>query len=182
MGIVFAVTEASRLGAESVVTRVCELLDGLAIAVPYTTRSPRSAEDDGFIFTSQGVFERMIASDEFLEHGEILGLRYGTPRQSLQDARDSGNDLLVRVDEGGLSQVKEKLPEVVSILVLPSPSGQREREAAPVANETLLYRHLHEASQVLNHDKFDHVIANDRLEDSVKQVIAIIQSERARQA
>jgi guanylate kinase len=86
MNIVVAISQGSGPGASSVAERVCELIDGVELAVPFTTRLPRSAEDDGFVFASQDVFERMIASDEFLEHVEILGHRYGTPRRSLQDA------------------------------------------------------------------------------------------------
>lgn len=168
MNIVVAISEVSRPGASSVAERVCELIDGVELAVPLTTRLPRSAEDDGFVFTSQDVFERMIASDEFLEHVEILGQRYGTPRRSLQDARDNGNDLLIRVDERGVSQIKLKLPNAVSVLIL---HASEQHEHASIANEHLLYRRLQEAStlsQMRNPDTFDHVVTDDGLEESAK--------------
>jgi guanylate kinase len=182
MNIVIAISEVSGPGASSLAERVCELIDGVELAVPFTTRLPRSAEDDGFIFTSQDAFERMIAGDEFLEYVEVLGNYYGTPLRLLQETLDSGHDLLIKVDERGLAQVKQKLPDAVSVLVLPPSTGQGERETTPVANETLLYNHLQGASQVLNHDKFDHVIANDLLEASANHMVAIIRSERARRA
>ena len=182
MGVVFTISEASRPDVLSVVGQVCEVLDGLELVVPYTTRPPRSAQDDGFVFTSQDVFERMIASEEFLEYVEVFGHYYGTPLRLLQEALDDGKDPLIRVDERGLAQVKQKRSDAVSILVLPSRFGQREPDAESVTCETLLYRHFHDASQVLNQDKFDHVVANDRIEESVNRVVAIIRFERARRA
>jgi guanylate kinase len=78
MSIVFTISETFRPGESSVADRVPELLDGLNLAIPYTTRRPRSAEDEGFVFTSQDVFERMIASEEFLEYVNTFGNYYGT--------------------------------------------------------------------------------------------------------
>jgi guanylate kinase len=179
MNIVVAISEVSRPGSSSVAERVCELIDGVELAVPFTTRLPRSAEDDGFVFTSQDVFERMIASDEFLEHVEIFGHRYGTPRRSLQDARDNGNDLLVRVDERGVSQIKLKLPNALSVLVL---HESEHHEHASIANEHLLSRRLQELSQMRNPDTFDHIVTDDGLEESANRVVAIIRAERSRRS
>jgi guanylate kinase len=180
MSIVFAICETFRLGESSVADRVRDQFDGLELATLYTTRQPRSGQDDAFVFTSQDIFERMIAREEFLEHSWILGNYYGTPHDCLQEAQDNGNDLLIKVDERGAAQIKQKLPDAVSILVSHSSSGQHELATAPIINELLLYRRLREASQMLNPDRFDHVVADDRLEESVNQVVAIIRSERSR--
>ncbi len=74
-------------------------------------------------------------------------------------AQDNGNDLLIKVDERGAAQIKQKLPDAVSILVLHSSSGQHEKATVSIVNELLLDRRLREASQMLNHHKFDHVVA-----------------------
>jgi guanylate kinase len=124
----------------------------------------------------------MIAREEFLEHVHIFGNYYGTPHHCLQEARDNGNDLLIKVDERGLLEIKQKLPDAVSILVLHSSSGQHEPKAASIGDELQLDRRLHEASQMLNPDRFDHVVSTDRLEDSVNQVVAIIRSERSKRS
>ena len=179
MNIVVAISEVSRPGSSSVAERVCELIDGVELAVPFTTRLPPSAEEDGFVFTSQDVFDRMIASDEFLEHVEICGHRYGTPRRSLQDARDNGNDLLVRVDERGVSQIKLKLPNAVSVLVL---HESEQHKHASIAIEHLLYRRLQKLSQMRSPDTFDHVVTDDGLEESANRVVAIIRAERSRRS
>jgi guanylate kinase len=180
MTLVFTISETFRPGESSVADRVCELLDGLELAIPYTTRPPRSADDDGFIFMSREVFERLIASDEFLEFVDVLGNYYGTPRHHLQKARDNGNDLLIKVDEHGTEQIREKLPDAVSILVLYGPPVPHEHTTGSTVDEHLLYR-LYEASssrRKLNPDRYDHVIADSRLEKAAEKVTEIIRSER----
>ena len=99
-----------------------------------------------------------------------------------QDAEDNGNDLLVSVDVRGVEQIKQKLPDAVSIWVLHSSSSQHELSIDSIADERLLHR-LQEASrlfQIQNSDKFDHVLANDGLDEAIHEVIAIICSERSR--
>lgn len=184
MSIVFTVSEMFQLSESSVAHRVCELLDELDLAIPYTTRLPRRAEDDGFVFTTQDVFERMIASEEFLEVVNVFGNYYGTPRQCLQEARDKGNDLLIRVDERGVAQIKQKLPDAVSILVLHSLSEQHEHTTGSIVDERLLYslKQASRFSQMQNPDKFDHVVADDGFEENANQVVAIIRSERSRRS
>ena len=85
MSIVFTISEAFGSGKSSVVNLVCKLLDGLDLAIPYTTRTPHIAnnQDRGFVFTSREVFELMIAREEFLEYVSILGNYYGTPARKV---------------------------------------------------------------------------------------------------
>ena len=184
MSIVFTISETFRPGETSTADRAHDLLDRLDLAIPYTTRRPRSAEDEGFVFTSQDVFERMIASEEFLEYVNTFSNYYGTPRCDLQEARDNGNDLLIKADESGVAQIKQKLPDAVSILVLHTLSGQHERATGSTVDERLLHRLYEESqqSQIPSPDKFDHVVANDRLEESVNQVVAIIRSVRSQRS
>ncbi len=86
MSIVFTICETFKLGESFFADRVREQLDGLELAIPYTTRQPGSAQDDAFVFTSQDIFERMIAREEFIEHSQILGNYYGTPHDCLQES------------------------------------------------------------------------------------------------
>jgi guanylate kinase len=184
MSIVFAICESVRPGESSVAERACELLEGLELAIPYTTRLPRSADDHGFVFASRDVFERLVASQEFLEYQNVFGNYYGTPRRCLQEAEGNSNDLLIKVDERGVAQIKQKLPDAVSILVLHTSSGRHEHATGSIGGE-LLRHQLQKASrlfQMQNADKFDHVVANDALEETVNEVAAIIRSERSRRS
>lgn len=183
MSIVFTISETIRLGESSISNRVCEQLDGLSQATTYTTRPRRSAEDEGFIFTSPDIFQRMIESQEFLEYTNILGNFYGTPCRCLQEARDRGNDLIIKVDERGVAQIKQKVPDAISILVLHTSSEQQASATGSTVDQLLLYRLAEAARAALQRsDKFDHIVANDRLEESASQVVGIIRTERSRRS
>lgn len=88
MSIVFAISGAFGSGRSSVVNLTCKLLDGMNLAIPCTTRTPRIVDnrDSEFLFMSREVFEQMIAREEFLEYVSILGNYYGTPGHYLQQA------------------------------------------------------------------------------------------------
>src|SRR5579863_449631 len=104
MTLVFAICEMFGGGDFSVASKVCELLNRLDLARSYTTRQKRNADDNGFIFTTQQDFMRMIAGEQFLENVQALGIHYGTPHRCLQEARDKGDDLVIKVDERGAAQ------------------------------------------------------------------------------
>jgi guanylate kinase len=162
------------------VRSVCEVLDGLDLAIPYSTRTPRTVDnrDSEFIFTSHEAFELMIAREEFLEYVSVWGNYYGTPRNSLQQAQENGKDLLVKVDESGVAQIKHKIPDAVSILVMP---GAKDKDTIGLTIDPIVLFRLREASSP-NPDKYDHIIVNDRLEDAANKVIEIIRSERQRRS
>jgi guanylate kinase len=148
-------------------------------------------EDTEFLFTSREIFENMIAREEFLEYVAVLGNYYGTPTRCLQQARENGKDLLIQVDDGGMAQIKQKVADAVSILILPGRSAQRKRTIGSTTDPRLpslvrevllpsLQQEVSLPSQMPNTDDYSHVIVSDRVEDSAKRVIAIIHSERAR--
>lgn len=184
MSIVFTISDASGPGKPSVLDLVCKEIGGLDLAVPYTTRTRRIDDnrESQFVFTSREAFELMITREEFLEYVSTAGNYYGTPRQSLEQARKHGNDLLIRVDDQGAAQIKQKIPDAVSILVLP---GRGSKDAAGSTPEKTLFSRLEKASsppQMPNYDGYDHVIVNDQLEDSAGKVIEVIRSERSRRS
>jgi guanylate kinase len=126
----------------------------------------------------------MIAREEFLEYISVLGNYYGTSHHSLQQAEENGKDLLIKVDESGVAQIKQKIPDAVSILVMPGQLAQEKGAIGSATDPIVLFR-LHEASapsELPNPDKYDHVIVSDRLEDSANRVIEIIRSERSRRS
>jgi guanylate kinase len=190
MSIVFIISEIFGSGRYSVVNPVREVLDGLDLAIPYTTRTSGVAENQnrGFVFTSPGCFELMIAREEFLEHVNILGNYYGTPYKFLQQAQENGNDLLVQTDYSGVEQIKTKVPDAVSILILPAQSARATTRpsSASSPSSTTLFRELLLPSvqevfsqrQLLHHDLYDHIIVYDRTEDGVGSLVEIIRKER----
>jgi guanylate kinase len=127
----------------------------------------------------------MIAEGLFLEHAEVFGNWYGTARQSLDEARAEGHDLLLDIDVQGAAQVRSRMPEAVSIFVLPpNPKVLRTRlrnrsRAEGVVNEAELYGRLSEASrEIENYRQYGYILVNDILDRAVAQLEAIVLSER----
>jgi guanylate kinase len=127
----------------------------------------------------------MCAAGQFLEHAEVFGNYYVTGRASLEEARAAGHDLLLDIDVQGAAQVRTKMPEAVSIFVLPpNPKVLRTRlrnrsRAEGVVNEAELYRRLSEASrEIENYREYGYILVNDILDRAVAQLEAIVQAER----
>jgi len=157
-------------------------------AISWTTRAPRGSEENGreYNFTTREEFERMAAAGEFLEHAEVFGKDlYGTPRKALEEARAAGHDLLLDIDVKGGAQVRAKMPEAVSIFVLPpNPRVLRTRlrnraRAEGVVNEEEIYRRLSEASkEIEKYREYGYILVNDILDRAVAQLEAIVLAER----
>ena len=99
--------------------------ENIALSVSLTTRPPRKGEEDGrdYIFVDDAAFQAMIERDGFLEHAEVFGHRYGTPRAPVEAALEEGRDMLFDIDWQGAQQIAEKArTDLVGVFVLPRPS------------------------------------------------------------
>jgi guanylate kinase len=186
-GILFIVSAPSGSGKSTLVGEVRKQLTGIEFSVSWTTRAPRGSEQDGveYHFTAREEFERKIAADAFLEHAEVFGNYYGTPRSGYEAARREGHDLVLDIDVQGAAQVRERMPEAVSIFILPpNPKVLRTRlrnrsRAEGGINESELYRRLSEAAgEIEKYRQYDYILVNDILDRAVAQMEAIVQAER----
>ncbi|HZP06888.1 MAG TPA: guanylate kinase [Terracidiphilus sp.] len=186
-GILFIISAPSGSGKSTLVSELRKQVSGVDFAVSWTTRAPRGSEQSGreYHFTTREEFMRMIDAGMFLEYAEVFGNMYGTSRQSLDEARAQGNDLLLDIDVQGAAQVRAKMPEAVSIFVLPpNPKVLRTRlrnrsRAEGVVNEAELYRRLSEASrEIENFRQYSYILINDILDRAVAQLEAIVLAER----
>ncbi|HUX28820.1 MAG TPA: guanylate kinase [Terracidiphilus sp.] len=186
-GILFIISAPSGSGKSTLVSELRKQVSGVEFAISWTTRAPRGSEENGreYHFTTREQFERMIAEGVFLEHAEVFGNLYGTARHSLEEARASGHDLLLDIDVQGAKQVRAKLPEAVSIFVMPpNPTVLRTRlrnrsRAEGVENEEELYRRLREATkEIENYREYGYILVNDILDRAVAQLEAIVLAER----
>jgi guanylate kinase len=186
-GILFIISAPSGSGKSTLVNQLRSLVEGLDFSISYTTRAPRGSEEDGreYHFITRDQFERMIAAGAFLEWAEVFGNYYGTAVSALQHAKDAGKDLLLDIDVQGAVQVMEKLPEAVSIFVLP-PSPQvlemrlRSRsEAEHVTSEEVIQKRLAEARNELKLMRdYKYALVNDVLDQAVIELRAIVLCER----
>ena len=186
-GILFIISAPSGSGKSTLVSELRKQVTGVDFSISWTTRSPRGSEEHGreYYFTSRAEFERMVTEGKFLEHAEVFGHCYGTARQSLEDARRLGHDLILDIDVQGAGQVRRAMPEAVSIFVLPpNPKVLRTRlrnrsRAEGQVNEAELYRRLSEASkEIENYRDYSYILINDILDRAVAQLEAIVQAER----
>src|SRR6266404_5864402 len=186
-GILFIISAPSGSGKSTLVNQLRSLVEGLDFSISYTTRAPRGSEEDGreYHFITREEFERMIAAGAFLEWAEVFGNYYGTAVSALQHAKDAGKDLLLDIDVQGAVQVMEKMPEAVSIFILP-PSPQvlemrlRSRsEAENVTSEDVIQKRLAEARNELKLMRdYKYALVNDVLDQAVIELRAIVLCER----
>lgn len=186
-GILFIISAPSGSGKSTLVSELRKQLTNVDFAVSWTTRAPRGSEEDGreYHFTTRKNFEQMVQEGKFLEHAEVFGNMYGTACASLDEARAAGHDLILDIDVQGAAQVRAKMPEAVSIFVLPpNPKVLRTRlrnrsRAEGVVNESELYGRLSEASkEIENFRQYSYILVNDILDRAVAQLEAIVLAER----
>jgi guanylate kinase len=186
-GILFIISAPSGSGKSTLVSELRKQVSGVDFSVSWTTRAPRGSEEHGreYNFTTRAEFERMMDAGVFLEHAEVFGSYYGTARQSLEEARAAGHDLLLDIDVQGAAQVRARMPEAVSIFVLPpNPRVLRTRlrnrsRAEGVVIEEEVYRRLNSATrEIENYREYGYILVNDILDRAVAQLEAIVLAER----
>ncbi len=194
--LVFIISAPSGSGKSTLVNRVRTDVPNLTFSVSYTTRPTRGSERNGYeyYFVSRDEFERMLARDEFLEHAEVFGNYYGTAKRFLREAETRENDLLLDIDVQGAEQIKKKVPEAVSIFILPPSHDElkrrlerrtraeeelhTEKTAPEILHRTIQKRLDGAKREIENYPKYDYILVNDRLEDSIEHLEAILACER----
>jgi guanylate kinase len=190
-GTLFIISAPSGSGKSTLVNEIRKIVPHLDFSVSYTTRPPRGSEIEGreYRFVDRATFEAMERRGEFLEYADVFGNHYGTPVHALRDARARDHDLLLDIDVQGAAQVKAKVPEAVTIFVLPPSRAElearlrrRSRTEGEVSDEVIARRLQGAAREIENFGKYDYILVNDRLERSVDALEAILRSERARRS
>lgn len=183
--MVIIISAPSGSGKSTLVNALIKEVPRLSFSVSYTTRQARGAEVEGqhYHYISREDFERRIAAGEFLEYAEVFGNYYGTHDSYARKAEAEGCDLLLDIDVQGAMQVMEKRPDAVSVFII-APSRevleQRLRKRSEDAEE-VIQRRLREASQEVRYaEKYNYVIVNDDVEESARNLIAVVRAERIR--
>jgi guanylate kinase len=181
---VFIVSGPSASGKSTLVKRLLEL-PKMLWSVSCTTRQPRPDDKQGidwYTFVSQEEFERMVERDAFLEYAKVFGKYwYGTPRRWLDEARNKGWDLLLEIDVQGAVQVKGKIPDAISMFIIPPSKQELESRlrARGTNSEEEIARRLARARQEMeSYQGYDYVVVNDDLERAGNEVQAIVMAAR----
>jgi len=183
MSIVYIVSAPSGSGKSTLVNELFKVVKGLDFSISYTTRPPRGSEQNGkeYFFVTKPEFEAMIEGDEFLEYANVFGNYYGTARRFLREAEARGNDLLLDIDVQGAAQIKQRIPDAVSIFILPPDRDTLEWRLRNrgLDSESVIVRRLDTARrEIENYSKYDYILVNNRLEQSTDELKAIVQAER----
>lgn len=185
--IVYIISAPSGSGKSTLVNELLKKVSDLEFSISYTTRAPRGSETNGrqYYFVSRPEFEKMIAEDEFLEHAEVFGNYYGTARRFLRAAEQHGRDLLLDIDVQGAKQIQDKVPDATSIFILPPDRRTLEERLRKRSEDSdaVIQRRLDTATrEIENYKRYNYILVNDQLEDSIKALRAIVRGERLERA
>ena len=158
---------------------------GISLSISHTTRPPRPGEQYGrhYYFVERAEFEREVAEGIFLEHAEVHGNFYGTSRKTVQDLLQQGRDVLLEIDWQGAAQIRKAKPDVVSVFILPPSRAELERRLRGRGSDSaeVIERRLRNSRGEIAHaHEFDYIIVNDRFEDALDNLQAIVRAVRQR--
>lgn len=178
-GRLFILSAPSGAGKTTLIRALLARRPDLYFSVSCTTRPRRPDEQEGrdYYFIGRELFEEMVSSGELLEHAWVFGHGYGTPARPVLTAREHGKDVLLDIDWQGARQVRERVPDAVTILILP-PSAQeldRRLHARGTDDAIALAKRLADARVVLEHaGEYDHLVVNDDVGMAVVELSSIL--------
>jgi len=181
-GRLFIFSAASGTGKTSLAKALVEQMPELAFSVSHTTRAPRPGEQHGvhYYFVTPQQFDEMIAADRFLEHARVFGNSYGTSRAVTENLMRQGKSVIFDIDWQGARAIKEKMPEAVSIFILPPSRAALEERLTGRGQDApeVIARRMGEAVSEMSHYKeFDHLVVNDDFNAALADLKAIIRGE-----
>jgi guanylate kinase len=185
MSVVFIISAPSGSGKSTLVRELLHRYPDLAFSISYTTREVRGQEKNGdsYHFISRAEFMERLSKDEFLEWAEVFGNFYGTHRSVWDNAVAANHDLLLDIDVQGAQQLREKIPDAVTIFVL-APSREvlesRLRARSEDAEQVIQRRLAAAANEIRNYHYYDYVVVNDRVDEAVTTLEAIFRAEKVR--
>lgn len=182
MAHVFVITGPSGVGKGTLIRGLMERLPRLELSVSATTRAPRPGERDGveYHFLTRAEFDRKVAGEEFVEHADYAGRSYGTLRSELDDRVRAGVPVVLEIEVQGARQVRRSVPDAVQVFIAPpSLDALRTRLIGRGTDDPEeVERRLRVAEQELQaQPEFAHVVVNDRLEDALERLTAIVVAE-----
>ncbi|MGB5304712.1 MAG: guanylate kinase [Gammaproteobacteria bacterium] len=186
-GNLYIISAPSGAGKTSLISALLESVgSGLALSISHTTRTPRPGEVNGrdYHFVDRKTFQRMIEEDVFLEYAEVFDNFYGTSRMGIEAQLTDGLDVVLEIDWQGAQQVRQILPEAVSIFILP-PSRQTLEERLCDRGQddaAIIERRMRDAVDEMSHYReYDYLVINDVFQAALEELSSIIHSYRLRQ-
>ncbi len=184
-GLLLVVSAPSGAGKTSLVNALVLGDDNITVSVSHTTRARRGNEREGenYFFIDRAQFDAMAMAGALLEHATVFGNAYGTSRDTVERELAAGRDVLLEIDWQGAQQIRRSFPSAVSLFILP-PSHQalseRLQRRGQDNDEAIRKRTAEAVVEMSHHKEYDYLVVNDRFDDAVADLKAIIRSERLR--
>ena len=184
-GTLFIVAAPSGAGKSSLVNAVLGRDANLCLSISFTSRQPRPGERhaEHYHFVDEAEFQRMIDAGDFFEYARVHGDWKGTARQSVDPLLASGRDVLLEIDWQGARQVRTKVPDAVSIFILPPSRDaleQRMRHRAQDSEETIARRLAAARDEMSHYSEFDYVVVNEDFATATQELASVITASRLR--
>lgn len=182
-GLLVVISAPSGGGKGTILKELFAKDDNLVLSVSATTRSPRPGEEHGkqYYFLQREEFEELISQGKMLEYAQYVGNYYGTPREPVEQWMAQGKDVVLEIEVQGGAQIKKLMPGCVSIFILPPSMEVLEKRLRDRGTEedATVRKRLEKAREEIPHAKdYDYVVFNDRLEDAVEDLRAILRAEK----
>lgn len=184
-GILLVISGPSGAGKGTICKALLEKRPDMAYSISCTTRQPRNGEVDGknYFFKTREEFEKMIANDGFLEHADVYGNCYGTPKAYVMDQVAQGKDIILEIDPQGALQVKRNYPNGVFVFIVP-PSltelSKRIYNRGTDAVDVIKKRLSSATSELAYASRYDYIVVNDEVERATTKVNNIVSTEHLR--
>ena len=180
-GLLVVISGFSGVGKGTLMKELISKYDNYALSVSATTRAPRNGEENGreYYFKTKEEFEEMIEKDELLEHACYVGNYYGTPKQYVEDMKDNGKDVILEIEVQGAKKIKEKVPDAVTVFVVPPSAEELKNRLVGRGTETedVINARLARAyEESFTMEDYDYILVNDDLQESVQSMHNLIQS------
>ena len=182
-GGVFIISGPSGSGKDTVMTELFKKMPELLFSISSITRAMRVGEREGekYNFITRERFEDMLKNDRLLEHNEFVGNYYGTPREPVERAVANGQDMVIEVDVNGAAQIREKMPEAVSIFIMPPSFAELKRRLSGrgTESEELIQTRLASAlGEIKRAAEYDYIVVNEDITAAADDIMSVILSSR----
>ncbi len=184
-GFIIILSSPSATGKSSLAKALLKIDNNLRLSISVTTRMPRTDEVDGvnYYFKTKEEFASLIEQEDFLEYATIYGDYYGTSKKIIYHLLNQGLDVLFDIDWQGMNSIKQILPNVITIFILPPNLDvlkQRIQNRGQNSEEEINLRMSLATKEMQYAQKYDYIVVNDDFDTALKTIHSIIIAERSK--
>lgn len=184
-GLLIVVSGPSGAGKDTICNKVIEDSDNIWLSISMTSRNSRGNEKEGknYFFVTKEEFEQKIKDGKLLEYTNYNGNYYGTPKDKLEDYLNRGIDVILVLDINGAINIKKLVPSALFIFIMPPDMETLKKRLIArktESKEKVIARFTEAYNEINSYNKYNYVVVNDKIENAVSKVKAIIQAEKCR--